>query len=320
MASSANLPIAVYYEHPGWFRPLFDELERRGLPYVRLAAGESSFDPAEKTPPYSLVFNRMSPSAFQRGNGDALSYTLQYLNHLEGLGVRVVNGYDGYRVELSKALQLSLLERLALPYPASRVIGHPRQALDAARGLRFPLVVKPNVGGSGAGIVRFDTDQELGEAAESGGLNLGFDGTALVQEFVPAEKSRIVRVEVLDGRYLYAIRIYTEFETFDLCPGDICQTVDGDDLARAANPADAAKQKLRVEAYEPPAEIVEQVERIITEARIDVGGVEYMIDSRDGRHYFYDINALSNFVADAPRVIGFDPFVRLVDYLERKAG
>ena len=30
----------------------------------------------------------------------------------------------------------------------------------------------------------------------------------------------------------------------------------------------------------------------------------------------YDINALSNFVADAPNVIGFDPFVRLVDYLE----
>jgi hypothetical protein len=27
------------------------------------------------------------------------------------------------------------------------------------------------------------------------------------------------------------------------------------------------------------------------------------------------VNALSNFVADAPRVIGFDPFVNLVDFL-----
>jgi hypothetical protein len=32
----------------------------------------------------------------------------------------------------------------------------------------------------------------------------------------------------------------------------------------------------------------------------------------------YDINALSNFVADAPSVIGFDPFERLVDYIEAR--
>ena len=50
--------------------------------------------------------------------------------------------------------------------------------------------------------------------------------------------------------------------------------------------------------------------------RIEIGGVEYLIDPRDGRAYFYDINALSNFVADAPRVLGFDPFARLTDWLE----
>ena len=54
-------------------------------------------------------------------------------------------------------------------------------------------------------------------------------------------------------------------------------------------------------------------------ANIEVGGVEYIIDDRDGQLYFYDINALSNFVADGPKVIGFDPFVRLVDYLEQEA-
>jgi hypothetical protein len=48
---------------------------------------------------------------------------------------------------------------------------------------------------------------------------------------------------------------------------------------------------------------------------LDVGGIEYLIDDRDGRVCFYDINALSNFVADGPKVVGFDPFDRLVDYL-----
>jgi hypothetical protein len=55
------------------------------------------------------------------------------------------------------------------------------------------------------------------------------------------------------------------------------------------------------------------------EAHIEVGGIEYIIDDRDGKLYFYDINALSNFVADGPKVIGFDPFARLVDFLEQEA-
>jgi hypothetical protein len=50
---------------------------------------------------------------------------------------------------------------------------------------------------------------------------------------------------------------------------------------------------------------------------MDVCGIEYVVDDRDGQAYFYDLNALSNFVADAPNVIGFDPFVNLVDLIER---
>ena len=41
-----------------------------------------------------------------------------------------------------------------------------------------------------------------------------------------------------------------------------------------------------------------------------------MIDDRDGTPRFYDINALSNFVAKPLEVLGWDPHERLVDYLE----
>ena len=82
---------------------------------------------------------------------------------------------------------------------------------------------------------------------------------------------------------------------------------------------DAAQRGIRVEGYTPSPEVIADVERIFEAAAIDVGGVEYMIDDRDGQLLYYDINALSNFVAEAPRVIGFDPFERLVDYLEAEA-
>src|SRR5207249_906297 len=140
MPVTADRPLAVYYEHPDWFRPLFAELARRGVPHVRLHAPDHVFDPAQAAP-FALVFNRMSPSAYTRGHGDAVFYTLAFLAHLERRGVRVVNGYRAFATETSKALQLALLERLGLPYPKARVIHHPTQAPRAAEELRFPVLV-----------------------------------------------------------------------------------------------------------------------------------------------------------------------------------
>lgn len=318
MPVPADRPLAIYHEHPDWFRPLFAELERRGVPYARLDAATHRFEPGAPPPPYSLVFNRMSPSAWRRGAGHAIRYTLAYLDHLEQSGVRVVNGTRAFATEISKARQLALLHSLGLPFPRARVIHDARQAPAAAVGLTFPVVVKPNVGGSGAGIVRFDSARALRATADEGRLDLGLDQTALVQEFIEADQRRIVRVETMGGRYLYALRVYTTGESFDLCPADICQGVDGVELERAACPVDAPKNGLRVEGYVPPAALVRDVERIVAAAAIDIGGVEYLID-RDGRSFFYDINALSNFVAEAPRVVGFDAFARLADYLVAEA-
>jgi hypothetical protein len=199
------------------------------------------------------------------------------------------------------------------------VINHASKASVAAEGLRFPVVVKANVGGSGAGIVRFDRPDDLARAAAEGRIDLGIDHTALVQEYVPARGGYITRVETLGGKYLYAIKVFTTGDTFNLCPADICQRSDGVELQRTACPIDAPKSGLQVEGFEPPDYIIDAIELIAQTAGIDVGGIEYIIDDRDGRHLYYDINVLSNFVADARNVIGFDPFARLVDYLETRA-
>ncbi len=315
----SSLPIAVYYEHPDWFRPLFAELDRRGTDYVRVDARRHVYDPGQTEREYRLLFNRMSPSAYLRSEHPGVFYTLGYLAHLERLGTRVVNGRQAFTTETSKALQLTLLQSLGLPYPKARVIGDPQAAPTAAEGLRFPVVVKANIGGSGAGIVRYDSLADLTRAVQEGRIDLGIDKTGLVQEFVPARGGHITRVEVLGGQYLYAINVYTSGDSFNLCPADICQTTDGVELSRAACPVDAPKSGLRVEGYMPSPDVIANVERIMAASGIEIGGIEYMIDDRDGSLVYYDINALSNFVADAPRVIGFDPFARLADFLEAAA-
>jgi biotin carboxylase len=260
----------------------------------------------------------MSPSAWTRGNAHGIFYTLSYLAHLERLGTRVVNGSQAFRNETSKALQLSLLQSLGLPYPRSVVINHPSQAPEAARGMRFPVVVKPNIGGSGVGIVKFDTLEQLAIAARNEAFNLGLDSVGIVQEFIPARGGHIVRVETIGYKYLYGIKVFTSGETFDLCPMDICKTSDGAEL-KTTCVIEGPKTGLRVEGYQPPPDVITAVERIFRETTIEVGGAEYIVDDRDGQLYYYDINALSNFVADGPRVVGFDPFERLVDYLIQEA-
>jgi biotin carboxylase len=320
---TAPRPIAIYYEHPEWFRPLFAELDRRGVPYVKIDASRHSYDPSntsEAADTYALVFNRMSASAYLRGHANALFYTRGYLAHLERAGARVVNGSEAFAVETSKALQLSLLESLGLPYPRTRVINSADEAPRAARELGFPLMFKPNVGGRGAGVVRYDTPESLEREVREGRVDLGVDSTALVQEFIPARGGHITRVETLGGKYLYAIKVYTSGESFNLCPAEICRTEDAPPVAVGeVCLADAPKAGLKIEAYTPPPEVISAVESIAEAARLDLGGVEYITDERDGRVLYYDINALSNFVADAPRVVGFDPHERLVDFLLEEA-
>ena len=318
-AGLPTLPIAVFHEHNEWFKPLFAEFERRGVPYERVSAASHTYDPADRTKRWSLVINRASPSAYMRGNGSATFHTLHWLKHVEGLGIPVVNGSEAYGVEISKAHQLELMEELGVAYPRSRVINDPLLALKAAEGMRYPVLVKANIGGSGAGIVRYESPAAIRTAIHAGTIPMGLDGVSLVQESTPLRGGHITRVEALGGKYLYAIDVFPDVGSFDLCPADACQTTDGAELVRGACAVDAPKNGLKVSQGDPSPEMISVVERIVQRAQIDVGGVEFLIDDRDGKPYVYDINALSNFVADAPRVIGFDPWVHFVDYLLARA-
>ncbi len=319
---AGGAPLAFLYEHPLWFAKVFEELERRDVPFGRIFIPDHFYDIGAKETAFRVLFNRMSPSANSREHGSGIFHTLAYLEHLQLQGIRVVNGAKAFRYEISKAGQASLLKSLGLRFLPSRVIHSASQAVAAAEGLRYPIIVKANTGGSGKGITRFNSKAELAAAALGGHLDLGYDSVALVQEFVPARGGFITRVETLGGKYLYAIKVHLSGETFDLCPADICQTSTGQVLDNGCV-VEAAKAGLKVEGYEAPPSVIADIERIVQGAGIDVGGIEYMIDDRDGQIYYYDINALSNFVADAPRVIGFNPVVNLADYLQdevRRAG
>src|ERR1700720_1221320 len=128
-------PIAIYYEHPDWFRPLFAELDTRRINYVKLDASRHSYDPNAGGVDFSLFVNRMSASAYLRGNGQGIFFTHGYLAHLQECGVRVINGSRAFALETSKALQLRLLQSLGLSFPNTRVVNCTNEVLVAASQL-----------------------------------------------------------------------------------------------------------------------------------------------------------------------------------------
>jgi glutathione synthase/RimK-type ligase-like ATP-grasp enzyme len=290
--------LALLYEHPAWFTPLFAALDRRGVDYVALKP-DGHFDPADRSPPARVVFNRIAMSSFLRSDEHPIFHSIALLDHWRRAGARIVNGPEVLAIDSSKARQLSLIAGLGLAIPATRVVHRATDVADAAATLSFPLVVKANIGGSGAGIIRYDSMDRLRAAIADGQLPTSIDGVLLVQDFVPARGGTVTRIETLDRRYLYALDI-AGGGAFDLCPADACQ------IPGAPIPMVSA---------EPVRELRAAAEAIARAVDLDVGGIEVMIDDRDGVPRFYDINALSNFVAKPMEVLGWEPHDRLVDYL-----
>jgi len=164
--------------------------------------------------------------------------------------VRVVNGSRAFTHETSKALQLALLERLGLPYPKARVINHASRAVSAAETVGYPLIVKPNIGGSGAGIKRFSSRDELQAAVNEGSLHLGSTTRRWCRNASRRATGSSRAWRFWAGSILYAIQIHITGETFDLCPADICKNTKGEELTRIACPVDAPKTGMTVEVYD----------------------------------------------------------------------
>jgi glutathione synthase/RimK-type ligase-like ATP-grasp enzyme len=295
--------LAILYEHPTWFEPLFAALDRRGLRYEAIRLSDHLFDPASTGIPASVVLSRVAMSSFLREAEHGIFYAEALLAHWAANGARVLNGAGTIAVDSSKARQLSLISRLGYRVPETRVVHRRADLPAAARTMGWPLLVKANIGGSGAGIVRYSSEEELAASIAEGSVPESVDSVLLVQDYVPARGGTIVRVETLAGSFLYAIEVESGGDSFDLCPADAC----------LAQPGRAA---VRMTAVTPPPELIEASERIAQAAGLDVGGIEYLVDDRDGSARFYDINALSNFVAKPLDVLGWDPHERLVDHLE----
>jgi glutathione synthase/RimK-type ligase-like ATP-grasp enzyme len=308
--------LVVLFEHPEWQKPLFAALERRGIRFGGYDLKQGAFDPAD-LPGARLYFNQASPSAYVRGNTRAVPLALALMRSLELAGARVLNGSRAFSLELSKSAQAALMHRLEIAHPRSVAFNDVDAAL-AQWGNRWPALIKPEQGGSGARMYLVQSTAELRGLLRDR-PDLWFpDHLLLLQEFFPVDPSRgIVRMEFLGGELLYAMRVISH-GAFNLCPSEVCNPESGN--SHCALPETPPAPPVEFLPYaEAPAVAVETGKRLMEAGGLDVGGIEYL-EAEDGRLIFYDINANSNLRAPIARAFGFDPFERVVDFLEAQIG
>ena len=180
----------------------------------------------------------------------------------------------------------------------------------------FPVLIKPNCGGSGAGIQKFENADQLKVAVDSDEISLPTNQLFILQEFIQPRDGHIVRMETINGKLAYAMKVFTD-GSFNLCPSDGCDIdrspspLPKEDLGYCPSNTDSG---VRFELYEnPPADVVNAVERIVAFAGMECGGIEYTV-GKDGHWYIYDINPLSILRSSFIDEYGVDGWGMLADY------
>lgn len=299
------MKIALLYEHPTWSSELVARMFERGLDVTALDVGELHQSAPDLGGPHDLWINRVNAMPSAGRPKSVVATTAHLLLSLEMRGQRVVNGFRSHALGGSKIAQAALFGHLGLATPASISIHRQADALQAADTLGYPVLTKPNVGGSGSGIARYDHQADLEIAVNAEAIDLGIDGTGLVQKIVESADGLVYRIEMLGIELFYATRQPIRAGAFNYCAADGC-TVGGPTQA--------------IDVFVPDQQLVAHAAAVMLASATDVGGVEFIVDATTGQPCFFDFNPYSNFVTGQEGALGFDPVDRYLDsVLERVA-
>ena len=307
--------IAILYEHPTWSDSLFEAFNNHAFELTKVNIGDMVFNTEVKTEPaFDLAINRINIMPSASRNPQVAFQTLHYLHWLELSGVRVINGSRSHFIGASKAMQNGIFSSLGLSCPKSIAIYRGEDALAAADSIGYPVVIKPNIGGSGSGVAKYETKEELLAAIRIKSIDLGVDKTGVVQEYIESD-GYVYRVEILGNQLFYSIKQKIQDGNFNYCAADGCSTSEGQNVDKEAFDFCVAGTNTGIEVYEPNPSVVNNVVNIIHHCHADVGGVEFFIDQKTGLPCYYDFNPYSNFVSNGESLLGFSPESRFIEFV-----
>lgn len=306
-------PVHIVYENPDWLPPLLDGLRTAGFDQIHpVELIDGLVDPRAE-PAEGLWINRISPSSHTRGHASTIELGRELLFWLEAHGRRVVNGLAAFELEVSKFRQDIVLRRWGIQTPRTVLATGRAAILEAAEGFDGPFITKHNQGGKGLGIQRFDRADQLATWLEDPAFDPGPGAKVILQQYIQAPAPFITRVEIVGGRFLFAMRSDTS-TGFELCPSDACQLAQ--QPAPEVCPADGGGSKFSPSPLTADDPLVQRYIAMCQGEGIDVAGIEFIEDA-DGQRYTYDINGTTNYSGVFGERIGIDGMRELAVHLRQ---
>ncbi len=310
------MKVYVLFENPDWLPPLIRELDRAGLPYEEWFIHTGNFD-LDQAPPEGIFLNRMSPSSHTRGHIESVDYMRELIGWLESYDRRVINGSRAFALEISKVRQYAALRKAGIRTPHTiAVSGYGEELKRAARQMPMPFITKHNRGGKGLGVQLFRSLDVFDAYVDSADFEVPRDHITLLQEYVEPKEPFITRVEIVDGKFLYAIKSDTS-RGFQLCPAELCEPGDAFCPANDQTNNGADRQSLFElrESFDDP--IIEQYIDFMHQNQIDLAGIEF-IEDRFGNKITYDINGTTNYSPGVEEKYGLNGMAAVARFLERE--
>lgn len=305
--------LEIIYENPDWL-PFFEEaLKEEKIPYRLNFIDTHEWNPSTSPDPM-LYLNRISPSSHTRGHHNAVEKGRDYLTYLSAHHSAVLNPLNTLQYEMSKVAQYQLLEKQGLRTPKTVSATDRKPLLELAKKFPFPLMTKHNCSGKGLGIKLFDTYRELENYLHSEDYIPSPDGILLLQEYIQPKGDRITRVEVVDGKLLYALHSSTA-QGFELCPADACN-VERRGLSQAVCEVGGS-----LFTYIPDFqhEVLDPYLKLARENHFDLVGIEF-VEDENGVAYTYDINLTTNYSPDVEKTSGHEGKKAFQRMIKRRLG
>lgn len=285
--------IYILHDNKKWLVELKKHLEENKLEYKEWFIDDESnvlenLD-LSGVPPEGVYYNRVSASSHTRGARFSLENSRALVEWLESHNRRIVNGSGTFNLETSKISQYLALKRVGVKTPKTYIATNKNAIIKLCEN-KFGnnCIIKDNRSGSGIGVKRVTSREDLVEYLCSTSYVAPIDGITLVQEYIESPEKYITRVELIGGEYIYSVRVDTG-GGFNLCPADECNL--------------KTKSKFTIIKESPHPELVAKYSELAKNNNLDLCGIEYIVDG-EGNTYTYDINCNTNYNSKAEESAG----------------
>ena len=245
---------------------------------------------------WHYVINRVPESS----RSNIAKTSLAILRYCELFHIKVYNPYNCFLIGQNKILHHAVLSALGLRSPVSVLVRDMDsiKSIIKNRTLEFPVLLKPNAGGYGKGIQKFECKEELLKfCRENTHIDrniFGMDGSALIQHCYGSSQSPdVYRVWLLNGSLQCAIKVERPRGGFSgACMSDACSA------ARTIVTA--------VDVTTLDEQIKSAILKIGDFCGADCCSIEYLLDTFKSKQeapknpIYFDVNMLSTLPTNKP--------------------